>query len=214
MPRSLERPLVCVVTGGAGSAEAVVNLAARASAAGADLFQIRERQMTDAALLDVARHAVSRVRSTKTAVLINDRLDIAQAAGAAGVHLRADSAPGIRVRASAPVDFLIGRSVHSAEEAAAAAAAGGLDYLIFGTVFPSASKPAGHATAGVEELKRACQAVELPVLAIGGVTVERVPEVAAAGAAGIAAIGLFRDIDPQDSLSLQVDRVKRAFARR
>ena len=213
MGRSLGRPLVCVVTDGAGAADAVVSLAASASAAGVDLFQIRERHMTDADLLALARRAVSRVQSSTTSVLINERLDLAQAAGAAGVHLRGDSAPGIRVRASAPSDFLIGRSVHSAEEAAAAEAAGGLDYLIFGTVFPSASKPEGHAT-GVEELKRACEAVDLPVLAIGGISVERVTEVAAAGAAGIAAIRLFRDMDAQGSLALQVDCVKRAFNRR
>lgn len=211
MPRSLGRPVVCVVTDGAGSAASLVNFAAGASAAGVDFFQIRERQMTDADLLALAHRAVTSVRGTATAVLVNDRLDVARAARADGVHLRADSAPAARVRDCAPAGFVIGRSVHSADEASAAEAGGGLDYLIFGTVFPSESKPGGHVAAGVEELQRACAAVRLPVLAVGGISIDRVPEVVAAGAAGIAAIGLFRDAHAHGELAAQVDRVRRAF---
>ena len=86
--------------------------------------------------------------------------------------------------------------------------------MIFGTVFPSGSKRTGHAAAGLDELKRTCAAVRLPVLAIGGISVDRVPEVAAAGAAGIAAIGLFREAQAQRALTAQVDRVRRAFGAR
>jgi thiamine-phosphate diphosphorylase len=81
--------------------------------------------------------------------------------------------------------------VHDLDEALAAERQGGCDYLIFGTVYPSASKPAGHAVAGVEALARVCAAVRLPVLAIGGIALDRLAEVAAAGAAGVAAIGAF-----------------------
>ena len=211
MFRALGRPLLCLVTDGAGRANDLVNLAASASAAGVDLLQIREPQLTDAELLALARRAVTVARDTRTAVLVNDRLDVAHAADANGVHLRGDSAPAGRVRANAPEGFLIGRSVHSAGEAVASESAGGLDYLIFGTVFPSRSKPAGHATAGLDELERTCAAVKLPVLAIGGISVDRVPEVAAAGAAGIAAIGLFREAHAHGTLTAQVDRVRRAF---
>ena len=70
-------------------------------------------------------------------------------------------------------------------------ASGGLDYLIFGTIFPTTSKPEGHPVAGPEALRAAVAACRLPVLGIGGITLENVDRVAAAGAAGVAAIGLF-----------------------
>ena len=99
--------------------------------------------------------------------------------------------PASRVRATRGIEFLIGRSVHTVTEARHAEEDGGADYLIFGTVFPSAGKPEGHPIAGVEGLAAVCASVRLPVLAIGGVTVARVADVAAAGAAGIAGIGVF-----------------------
>ena len=94
------------------------------------------------------------------------------------------------MRALVPRPFVIGRSVHSREEAVAVSAAGALDFLIFGTVFESASKP-GRPAAGVEALREVTTATSLPVLAVGGMTRERWPEVHAVGAAGFAAISLF-----------------------
>jgi thiamine-phosphate pyrophosphorylase len=125
-------------------------------------------------------------------VVVNDRLDVALAAGAHGVHLRGDSYPAARVRAVVPPGFLVGRSVHSAGEAVAVAAAGGVDYLVFGSVFATASK-AGQPPAGLPELAAVAAAVPVPVLAVGGVTVEHAGRVAQAGAAGAAAIGLFAE---------------------
>jgi thiamine-phosphate diphosphorylase len=112
-------------------------------------------------------------------VVVNDRLDVALAAGAHGVHLRGDSAPTWRVRAAVPRGFLIGRSVHAVDEARDAAGGGAVDYVIFGTVFATDSKPAGP-VAGVDRLAAVCAAVPVPVLAVGGVTIER-----------LGAIGLF-----------------------
>ncbi len=79
------------------------------------------------------------------------------------------------------------------DEAKAVESAGGCDYLLFGTVFPSASKPADHPVAGVGALAAVCRGVRLPVLAIGGIAIDNADAVSAAGAAGIAAIGLFAD---------------------
>ena len=214
MSPSLPRPLICLVTAGVGGAASgdLVSLAAQAAAAGVSLVQIRERQLADAALLSLTRKVVDVVSGVRTAVLVNDRVDVAAAAGAAGVHLRSDSVPARRVRAIAPDGFLIGRSVHSAGEAAAAEAEGGLDYLIFGTVFASASKPPGRMVAGLEELRRTCETVRLPVLAIGGITIARAREAAGAGAAGIAAIGLFRDAQhAPGGVAAAIEQVKRAF---
>jgi thiamine-phosphate diphosphorylase len=98
--------------------------------------------------------------------------------------------PAARVRAICPQGFLVGRSVHARDEAIAAAAAGGLDYLLFGTVFATTSKP-GRAPAGLDALAEVASAVTIPVLAVGGVTPDTVNEVVLAGAAGFAAIGMF-----------------------
>ena len=162
-----------------------------AACAGVDLIHIRERDLEDRELVALARDAVRVVRGTAARVVVNDRFDVALAAEAAGVHLRADSPAAARVRSVAPAGFIVGRSVHDEEEAAALAAAGGCDYLTFGTVFTSASKPAGHQPAGLAALRRVCAGVRLPVVAIGGISVERAAAVAAAGAAGVAAISLF-----------------------
>jgi thiamine-phosphate diphosphorylase len=123
-------------------------------------------------------------------VLVNDRFDVALAAGAHGVHLRSDSFPASRLRTRAPRGFLIGRSVHSVADAVAAAADDGVDYLIFGTVFASGSKP-DRPAAGLRELAAVAGATRLPVLAIGGVTAGTIADVMRAGAAGVAGISMF-----------------------
>lgn len=190
---SLPRPIVCVVTPGRGGSTAIISAITAAARAGADLVHIRERQLNDRALLDFVRRAVDATGGTSTRVLVNERADVALAALAAGVHLRDDSMPASRVRAVVPDGFLIGRSVHSVAAAREAEADGGCDYLVFGTVFHSESKPEGHPTAGLDALECVCRAVRLPVMAIGGITEARAAEVARAGAAGIAAISLFAD---------------------
>jgi thiamine-phosphate pyrophosphorylase len=156
--------------------------------AGIDLIQIRERDLDASILRAVAGNVANRARGTPTLVVVNDRADVAVAAGAAGVHLRADGPPVERIRALGPTGWIVGRSVHTVDEVRRHASA---DYLIFGTVFPSASKGGGAPAQGIAALTAAVQAAAPPVLAIGGVTIDRAVECAAAGAAGIAAIGLF-----------------------
>jgi thiamine-phosphate pyrophosphorylase len=216
--RRISRPALCLVTPGdrerQGNASIdVVDLAARASAAGIDIVQLREPQLSDTALLAIARRVLEAVDRSRTAVLVNDRVDVALAAGADGVHLRADAMRASRVRALTRSGFLIGRSIHSAAEARDAEADGGVDYLIFGTMFPSAGKPADHPVAGLAALADVCAAVRLPVLAIGGISAPRVSEVAAAGAAGVAAIGMFADADRSrpEEMTDRVRRVREAF---
>jgi thiamine-phosphate pyrophosphorylase len=220
-------------------AAALVDQARAAAAAGLDFFQIREPDLPDIALFDLAVRIRDAVAGSALRVLINDRVDIAIATGLDGVHLRATSFAASRARTIAPAavsstavpsptasmtasttasttgssatgstttrasaaapsaesgrPFLIGRSVHGVDEARAAEAAGGLDYLILGTMFATRSKPADHALAGVEMLGVLARASRLPVLAIGGITLENADLVAAAGAAGLAAIGLFQE---------------------
>jgi thiamine-phosphate pyrophosphorylase len=157
------------------------------------MIQIRERQFDDRSLLRFAEEVIEAVRPAGARVLVNDRLDVALASGADGVHLKSDGPPVPDVRRMVPEDFTIGRSVHSDGEARAVQSAGGCDYLLFGTLFHSASKPDDHPLAGLEGLRRTCDAVSLPVIAIGGISLRRVPEIVAAGASGIAAISLFAE---------------------
>ena len=174
------------------TADALVEHAARVARGGVSTIQIRERDLSDRELVALVRRVIDAVRGTPTAILVNDRVDVAIAAGAAGVHLRADSVPGRRVRAIAPAPFVIGRSVHDLADVDAAVAEDVYDYLLFGTVFPSAGKPPDHRAAGLDALREACRRSTVPVIAIGGIDASRVPLVADAGAAGFAAIGMFR----------------------
>lgn len=170
---------------------ALVERAVLAVRAGAAVVQVRERDLGDAALLDLVRRIVEGVRPAGARVFVNDRVDVALAAGADGVHLRGDSAPAARVRTIVPDGFTIGRAVHGLDEIDAAVAGGGCDYLMFGTVFPSAGKRGDHPVAGLDALARACARSTLPVIAIGGMTPAREADVARAGAAGVAAVGWF-----------------------
>lgn len=191
-------PVVCVVTRGRGAAgsEERLRLIDRLTAAvrgGANMVQVRERQFDDRALLAFVQEVIAAVRPAGARVLVNERTDIALTAGADGVHLKGDGPPASDVRRLTPPGFLVGRSVHAPEEAAAVEAGGGCDFLVFGTVFHSASKSHDHPIAGLDALRRTCAAVALPVIAIGGVSPGRAADVRAAGAAGAAAIALFAE---------------------
>jgi thiamine-phosphate pyrophosphorylase len=153
-----------------------------------DLIQIREPDLDGRDLHALTAHVVSLSRGTGTIVLVNTRPDVARAAGAGGVHLRADGLPAGRVRAYGPDGWLIGRSAHDPDQVRRAV---DVDYVIFGTLFETASKPGLAAPDGLDRLTAAVAQAACPVLAIGGVTPDRAAMCRAAGAAGIAAIGAF-----------------------
>jgi thiamine-phosphate pyrophosphorylase len=188
----------------------VVEQCSEAVRAGVDMIQIRERDLDGGPLASLVADLVRLTRGTATRIVVNDRLDVALACGADGVHLRGDSIPPESARSIAPHGFLIGRSVHHEQEAKAAAA--GADYLVAGTVFPTSSKAGLTGWLGVDGLARICRSVSVPVLAIGGVTVDRLPGIAAAGAAGVAAIGLFANANR--SLADVVVDVRTAWTKR
>ena len=188
--------MICLVTDrrrlstGADAVERLMELVSAAVRARIDLIQIRERDLDARALTALTRRCVAAAEGSSTKVLVNDRVDVAIASGAHGVHLRGDSIAAGAARALLGDATVIGRSIHSARDAEAAVEGGGVDYLLFGTMYSSASKTPGHPLATVDELSAACRAGS-PVLAIGGVTIERATHMAQAGAAGIAGIGLF-----------------------
>lgn len=181
---------------------------AQALSAGVDWVQIREKDLPGAALLALAGEAVA---EAKGRVVINDRLDVAMAARAGGVHLGETSLPVAQVaawirkaRAAGHVekDFLVGASCHSLESARQAER-DGADYIFFGPAFATPSKAAFGAPQGLERLREVCAGLRIPVLAIGGVTLENARRCIEAGAAGIAAIRLFQDAeDPAEIVAI------------
>src|SRR5207248_221489 len=140
--------IVCLVTD--RRRRPPIDQAGEAAAAGDDIIHIRERDLEAAELSALVAGVVRVTRGSTTRVVVNDRLDVAIACGADGVHLRGDSMPARRVRAMAPDGFLIGRSVHGAEEAQLASEQA--DYLVAGTVFPTASKPGATSLLGLDGL--------------------------------------------------------------
>jgi thiamine-phosphate diphosphorylase len=170
----------------------LVDIVGHAASAGVHLVQVRERDLEAKRLCELVGRCVAAAHGTRTRILVNDRFDVAIAAGAHGVHLPSHGVAARRLRRLCPPGFIIGRSVHAAEEAKAVVADGGVDFLVFGTVFSSTSKP-DVAPAGLDALRGVVSSVPVPVLAIGGVTIERIRSLAAAGASGVAAISLFSE---------------------
>lgn len=218
MPDTL--PILCYVTDrhslrvapGGNPIDALLGKIEAAAAAGVDWIQLREKDLSGKGYAALAREALLRVaqpaspasqtsRIPKHRILINDRLDVAIAERAGGVHLGENSLPVCEakrlIEAATPGSkvgngFLAGVSCHSLEAAQSAATAGA-DYLFFGPVFATSSKAAFGAPQGLSLLAKVCRAATIPVLAIGGITLENAAACFAAGASGIAAIRLFQD---------------------
>jgi thiamine-phosphate pyrophosphorylase len=162
----------------------VVGTSRRLIGDGIDMIQIREKDLEAAELLDLAGKIVALARGTHTRVLVNDRLDVALAAGAHGVHLPSDGLPAHLVR---PLIDLVGVSTHTIDDVRSAER-DGADFVVFGPVFDTP----GKRPIGLNALKDACRAVRIPVLAIGGLTPDNAALAVGAGAAGIAAIRMFQ----------------------
>lgn len=175
--------------------------------AGVGGVQVRRKELSDRALLALAERC-RRALPAPVRLLVNGRLDVAMAAGADGVHLPARGLPTGAVRRLAEglgLPALIGRSTHRPEEVARAREEGA-DYATFGPVYPTPSKAGYGPPPGLSGLERAA-AVGLPVLALGGVTLERLEEVAEAGAAGAAGIRVFHDLSRLPALVAEARRV-------
>lgn len=198
----------------ASTIERLVERLAQAAQAGVDWIQLREPDLSGADLVSLVRRVREASVGTRTRVIVNDRLDVALAAGAAGVHLKGESIGTAAARRLTPAGFLVGRSAHSVDEAVRAAEEGA-DYVIVGTVFETASKP-GRGAAGLALLTETAARCPVPVLGIGGMTSERAADVALTGAAGLAAIGVFMSMQGtseqvRTTLDAAVAGIRRAF---
>ncbi len=172
-----------------------LEMIAQAAHAGCQLIQIREKDFSARELYEFTCAAIAAARPHGAKILVNDRLDVALAAQADGVHLRVDSLTPASVRAVMnDSGFLIGVSTHSLAEAEAAKNQGA-DFIVCGPVFETPSKAQYGEPLGLENFASICAAIDLPVLALGGISGENFPQVFSLGAAGIAGIGLFQNRD-------------------
>ncbi|HVB34458.1 MAG TPA: thiamine phosphate synthase [Patescibacteria group bacterium] len=214
------KPVLCYVTdrralgpqppagtgAAAAAAAALVEAAARAASLGVDWIQVREKDLHGGPLLKLVSDVQKRAGPAR--ILVNDRLDVALAAGAGGVHLGGEGLPVAAVRASLGKrdagSFLVGKSCHSLGEARAAQTAGA-DYIFFGPVFATPSKLAYGAPQGIDRLAGVCRALTIPVVAIGGISPDNAAECLAAGAQGVAAIRCFQQ---SDGLAARIARLR------
>jgi thiamine-phosphate pyrophosphorylase len=212
-----EKKFIYLITGGETNPQTtpatedfanVLRLIEAAVVAEIDLVQIREKLLTGKALYALTEAAARITRESSTRLLVNDRADIAAAAGADGVHLRTSSLTPKVVRRTFGEEFLIGVSAHSLIEASMARAQGA-DFVVLGPVFDTSSKQQYGQPLGLEKLREvASELSPFPVLALGGVTAANAANCIRAGASGIAAISMLND-----PLQLQrvVDRIKGGF---
>jgi thiamine-phosphate pyrophosphorylase len=179
-------------------------------AAGLRAVQLREKDLEARDLLTLADTLREATQRHGARLIVNDRADVALAASADGVQRTHSSLPVSALRGFTPPGFLVGASVHSEAEARDAAAQGA-DFIVFGPVYDTASKRRYGPPQGLAALEAVTHAVNRPVLAVGGLTPERVPEVLAAGAAGVAVIGaIYAAARPADATKAFLDALGKA----
>lgn len=166
--------------------------------AGVTCVQLREKEAEDALILQEAQELKELCHRYGVPFLVNDRPDLAQAVGADGVHVGQEDTGLVEARNLLGANALLGGSAHTVEEALAAQAAGA-DYLGCGAVFGSGTKH-NVSQMSLETLTAICQAVDIPVVAIGGVSLDNLPLLAGTGIAGVAVIsGLFAAADKTEA---------------
>lgn len=198
---NLSAPLIYLITSNLTDAatessdvefQNIIKTVERAVHAGVSLIQLREKSLRPRVLFELTRRAVEIAEGSHTKILVNDRVDVALAAGAAGAHLTTLSLSAKTVRTITPPEFLIGVSAHSIEEVASAKD-GAADFVTFSPIFATPSKAAYGAPRGLAELQIVAQQFNgFPVIALGGITdIKHAGSALEAGASGVAAIRLF-----------------------
>ncbi|MGH7365517.1 MAG: thiamine phosphate synthase [Candidatus Rokuibacteriota bacterium] len=199
-----------LITDRAAAARPPVDVVEECLAAGLRAVQLREKDMEARELLALAESLREATHRHGARLVVNDRADVALACAADGVQRTHASLPVSALRGITPAGFLVGASVHSETEAREVAAQGA-DFVVFGPVYDTPSKRRYGPPQGLAALEAVAGAVDRPVLAVGGLTPARVPEVLAAGAAGVAVIGaLYGATRPGDATKAFLDALGRA----
>lgn len=181
----------------------LVSLLQRVLTAGISTIQLRERDLSASELAALAREVQAVTVSSKAQLLINDRIDVALTMEGVGVHLRSNSLPPSVARRLLGPQRLMGISVHSVEEAVQAESQGA-DYIVLGPIYETPSKQMFGPPLGVQTLEKACRLIRIPIIGIGGVTVERAREMRRAGAFGVAVITAILGADDIESATREL----------
>lgn len=188
--------LIVVTDPDCGAGRTVVDVARAALQGGAPAIQLRMKDAPAREMADVARALLAETRAAGALLFVNDRVDVALAVGADGAHVGQDDLPAAAARRIAPPGFLIGVSAETAE-LARQAQADGADYVGVGPVYATGSKADAGDAVGAGRIGEVATAVRIPVVGIGGITIENAPPVLRAGAAGVAVISaVMRADDP------------------
>ncbi len=220
MPHGLEAPIIYLITSGETTAATtpaskeffrILRLTEAAVAANIKLVQLREKNLSARVLYSLTERSAAITRGSQTRLLVNDRADVACAAGANGVHLTSQSLKPEVVRKAFGDRILIGASTHSSAEARQALDSGA-DFVVFGPVFETTSKRRYGPPVGPEALRKvADELAPFPVLAIGGINQDNLATAFAAGAQGVAAIGL---LNHPEQLAEVAEVIRIAYAHR
>lgn len=199
MPAALDLRLIVITDFALARPRSAVEIVRAALAAGAPAVQLRMKGAAVSALLEIGRELRAASREAGALLFVNDRLDVALALGADGVHLGPDDLPLPSIRAIAPTGLLVGCSTDD-PAIAARAERDGADYIGCGAVFGTSSKDVGGERIGIDRLTQVVRATRLPVVGIGGITPDNARSVAETGAAGVAVIGaVMKASDPGDA---------------
>jgi thiamine-phosphate pyrophosphorylase len=215
--KSARRPILCYVTDSraltedpANRRDALLERIAAASAAGIEWIQIREKDLSGREISALTAAAIAKTKNStqlgtsSAKIIVNDRVDVAIANHAQGLHLGGNSMPAKNIcdwlkgnadrhEVTVRQNFEVGVSCHSLKEALVAEKSGAT-YIFFGPIFATPSKQTFGPPQGLSRLAEVCNAVKIPVLAIGGITTENAQTCLNAGAAGLAAIRLFQEL--------------------
>ncbi|MDX6711414.1 MAG: thiamine-phosphate pyrophosphorylase [Blastocatellia bacterium] len=202
MRLELKPPITCLITSGNTDANTtpqsrefgrIVSLVEAAALAGITIVQLREKRLSTRTLFELTKSCVQAIGQQSTRLLVNDRADVAFGALADGVHLTTKSMPAKDIRSAFGDRFIIGVSTHSLDEVRQAKD-GLADFATFGPVFHTSTKLVYGQPVGLEALRDAASLdADFPLLALGGVNIERAAECFKFGAKGIAGISMFSD---------------------
>jgi thiamine-phosphate diphosphorylase len=205
----LPSPLYAILDRSVAGHRGLVDLLDLVLAGGCRLVQLREKTMPPAELLALARQLARRCREAGALFIVNDRADLALAAGADGLHVGQDDMPAREARGLLRPGMILGVSTHD-EDQARAAVTDGADYVAVGSIFPTTSR-VGFQLVGTTLIRRVRPVVPVPLVAIGGITIDNAAEVIQAGADGVAVISaICAQPDPESATRALLDRLRAA----